>query len=122
MVQLVKIMPLLKIETTIALTDDKKKTLLAALSKIVAGTIGKPEQYVMVVISPAAILMSGQPGDAAFVDVRSIGGLNDDVNRQLAQKIGALLKESLGVSLDRVYLNFTDVPAGNWGWNNDTFG
>jgi phenylpyruvate tautomerase PptA (4-oxalocrotonate tautomerase family) len=23
---------------------------------------------------------------------------------------------------DRIYLNFTDVPAGNWGWNGDTFG
>ena len=115
-------MPLLKLETTVALADDQKKTLLAALSKIVAGTIGKPEQYVMVVVSPAAILMSGKPGDAAFVEVRSIGGLNGNVNRQLAQEIGSLLKESLGVPADRVYLNFTDVPAANWGWNGDTFG
>jgi phenylpyruvate tautomerase len=115
-------MPLLKLETTVALADDKKKSLLAALSKIVAATIGKPEQYVMVVASPAAILMAGKPGDAAFVDVRSIGGLNDDVNRRLALEIGSLLKESLGMPPDRVYLNFTDVPAGNWGWNGDTFG
>ena len=115
-------MPLLKLETTVTLTDDKKQGLLASLSKIVAGTIGKPEQYVMVVIGLAAILMSGKPGDAAFVDVRSIGGLSGDVNRQLAQKIGSLLKESLGVPPERIYLNFTDVPAGNWGWNNDTFG
>ncbi len=115
-------MPLLKLETTVALSDDKKKAMLAALSEIVAGTIGKPEQYVMVVVSPAAILMSGKPGEAAFVDIRSIGGLNDDVNRQLSQKIGQLLKESLGVPPDRVYLNFTEVAAGNWGWNGDTFG
>ncbi|MFZ0826595.1 MAG: phenylpyruvate tautomerase MIF-related protein [Verrucomicrobiia bacterium] len=115
-------MPLLKLETSIALADDKKKTLLASLSQIVAGTIGKPEKYVMVVISPAAILMSGKPGDSAFVDVRSIGGLSDDVNRQLSQKVGSLLKESLGVPPDHIYLNFTDVPAGNWGWNGETFG
>ncbi|MGO8838800.1 MAG: phenylpyruvate tautomerase MIF-related protein [Limisphaerales bacterium] len=115
-------MPLLKLETTVALADDKKKALLGSLSKIVAGTIGKPEQYVMVVVSPAAILMSGKPGDAAFVDIRSIGGLSDEVNGQLSQKIGDLLKESLGVSPDRVYLNFTDVPASHWGWNGDTFG
>ncbi len=56
------------------------------------------------------------------MDVRSIGGLSGDVNRQLSQKIGSLLKDSLGVPPDRVYLNFTDVPAGNWGWNGDTFG
>jgi phenylpyruvate tautomerase PptA (4-oxalocrotonate tautomerase family) len=115
-------MPLLKLETTVALSDEKKKALLASLSKIVAGTIGKPEQYVMVVVSPAAILMSGKPGEAAFVDIRSIGGLGGDVNRQLAQKIGSLLKESLGVPPDRIYPNFTDVPAANWGWNGDTFG
>ena len=68
------------------------------------------------------MLMSGQPGDAAFVDIRSIGGLNDGVNRQLARKIGSLLTEMPGVRADRIYLNFTDVPAGNWGWNGDTFG
>lgn len=115
-------MPLLHLETTVALSDEKKSALLAALSKIVAGTIGKPEEYVMVVISPAAILISGKPGDAAFVDIRSIGGLNHDVNRQLSRKIGSLLKESLSVPPDRIYLNFTDIPASNWGWNSDTFG
>ena len=115
-------MPLLKLETTIALAADKKQALLTSLSKIVAGTIGKPEQYVMVVINPAAILMSGKSGDAAFVDVRSIGGLSGEVNRQLAQKIGDLLNESLGVPPDRIYLNFTDVAAANWGWDGDTFG
>ena len=115
-------MPLLKLETTVALDDDKKKALLASLSKITAGAIGKPEQYVMVTISSAASLMSGKPGDAAFVDVRSIGGLNSNVNQQLAQKVCAALKESLGVPPDRVYLNFTDVEASNWGWNGSTFG
>ena len=115
-------MPLLKLETTAVLSDEKKNALVASLSRLVAGAIGKPEQYVMVVFSSAAILMSGSPGDAAFVDIRSIGGLSDAVNRQLSQKICSLLKEILGVSADRIYLNFTDVPAGSWGWNSDTFG
>lgn len=115
-------MPLLKLEANVALSDEKRTALLASLSKIVAETIGKPEQYVMVVIEPTAMLMSGKSGEAAFVDVRSIGGLSNTANRQLAQKICNLLKDSLGVSPDRVYLNFTDVAAGNWGWNGNTFG
>jgi phenylpyruvate tautomerase PptA (4-oxalocrotonate tautomerase family) len=41
-------MPLLKLETTIGLSDDKRKALLVALAKIVAETVGKPERYVMV--------------------------------------------------------------------------
>jgi phenylpyruvate tautomerase PptA (4-oxalocrotonate tautomerase family) len=115
-------MPLLKLETTVALSDEKRKTVLPALSRIVAETIGKPESYVMVTINPSAMLMSGKSGDAAFVDVRSIGGLSADVNRQLSKKIGTLLNESLGVARDRIYLNFSDVDAANWGWNGSTFG
>ena len=56
-------MPLLKIETTVVLTDDKRKALLAALSKIVAETIGKPEDYVMAAedIAKVAVLMAALP-------------------------------------------------------------
>ena len=115
-------MPLLKLETTVTLSDNQRQQLLASLSKIVAETIGKPEQYVMVTIGPAAILMSGKPGDAAFVDVRSIGGLNADVNGQLSHKVCAVLTQSLRVPPDRIYLNFNEVEAGNWGWNGNTFG
>ena len=115
-------MPLLKLETTVPLPEDKRKPLLAALSKAVAGTTGKPEQYVMVTASQSAMVMSGQAGDAAFVDIRGIGGLNGDTNRKLSQQICKLLKDSLGIAPDRVYLNFTEVEAGNWGWNGGTFG
>src|SRR5215467_8080439 len=115
-------MPLLKLETTVALSEDKRKGLLTSLSKAVASTIGKPEQYVMVTISQASIVMSGKSGDAAFVDIRSIGGLGGEVNRKLSQYVSKLLTDSLEISSDRVYLNFTDVEAGSWGWNGSTFG
>jgi phenylpyruvate tautomerase PptA (4-oxalocrotonate tautomerase family) len=115
-------MPLLKIETTVALPEENRKNLLAALSKAVAGAIGKPEQYVMVTASQAAMVMSGKAGEAALVDIRSIGGLSGEVNRKLSQQVCKLLTDSLGIAPDRIYLNFTDVQAGNWGWNGSTFG
>jgi len=115
-------MPLLKLETTVALPDEKRKALLASLSTVLAETTGKPEQYVMVTASQSAMLMSGKPGDAAFVDIRGIGGLSGAVNRQLSQKVCRLLNESLGVAPDRIYLNFREVEAANWGWNGNTFG
>jgi phenylpyruvate tautomerase len=114
-------MPLLKLETTVTLSFDQRTALLGSLSQIVAETLGKPEQYVMVTVSPAAILMSGKPGDAAFVDVRSIGGLGEDVNRQLSQKLCKSLTDALGVAQNRIYLNFANVRAENWGWNGQTF-
>jgi phenylpyruvate tautomerase len=115
-------MPWLKLETTVPLPDGKGKPLLAALSKAVAGATGKPEQYVMVTVTQSTMLMSGKAGDAAFVDVRGIGGLNGETNGKLSQQICKLLKDSLGIAPDRVYLNFTKVEAGNWGWNGSTFG
>ena len=115
-------MPLLKLETNVALNEEKRKTLLAGLSSIVAQTIGKPEEYVMVTVNPVAMLMSGKSGDAAFVDLRSIGGLSETVNRQLSEKLCRLLNQSLGVPPNRIYLNFGEVEADQWGWNGKTFG
>ncbi len=115
-------MPLLTLETNVPISPEKTSELLAALSAVTAKTIGKPEQYVMATLRPAAILMSGQPGNAARVDVRSIGGLTGPVNAQLSAAICRLLQASLGVSPERVYLNFSDVKASHWGWNGETFG
>ena len=115
-------MPLLKLETNVTVAGEKQNELLAALSKIVASALGKPEQYVMVTHETSAIWMSGQPGDAAFVDLRSIGGLTGEVNQTLSAQICRALQQSLGISPERVYLNFTNVAATDWGWNGETFG
>ena len=115
-------MPLLKLQISAALSDEKREDLLKALSKAVAEAIEKPEKYVMVTIKEADIIMSGEVKAAAFADVRSIGGLNSKVNNQLSQKISSLLKGMLGISADRVYITFTDVSPCNWGWNGSTFG
>ena len=76
----------------------------------------------MITASQSIVLRSGKAGEAAFVDIRNIGGLNGETNRKLSQQICTLLKDSLGIASDRVYLNFTDVESGNWGWNGSTFG
>jgi phenylpyruvate tautomerase PptA (4-oxalocrotonate tautomerase family) len=115
-------MPLLKLDTTVSQPEEKGKPLLVALSRAVASATGKPEQYVMVTVSHSAILMSGKAGDAAFVDVRGIGGLNGETTGKLSHQICTLLKDSLGIAPERVYLHFTEVEAANWGWNGSTFG
>lgn len=115
-------MPLLKLETTANVSDQSRTHLLTKLSRIVADSIGKPEQYVMVIVSRSDIIMSGQPGQAAFVDLRSIGGLSNDTNRQLTERICDVLEQSLAIPPERVYVTFADVQASNWGWNGATFG
>ena len=96
--------------------------LLEELSSAVADTIGKPEKYVMVVAGNADLLMSGAKGDAAYAEVKSIGGLDRSVNHELTMKICALLDDHLGIAPDRVYVTFQSVAADHWGWNKATFG
>jgi phenylpyruvate tautomerase len=115
-------MPLLKLETTAAISEAQQADLLHTLSRLVADTIGKPEQYVMVTVARTDILMSGEGGHAAFVDLRSIGGINGQTNRELTRRICEALQKTLSISPDRVYVTFADVPATNWGWNGATFG
>jgi phenylpyruvate tautomerase PptA (4-oxalocrotonate tautomerase family) len=115
-------MPLIRLKTTTPVPDEKQQALLASLSKIVSESIGKPEQYVMVTLETGPVMFAGQAGDAAFADVRSIGGLSGNVNKQISQKLCALLQDSLGIAPNRVFLNFTEIAASHWGWNGNTFG
>jgi phenylpyruvate tautomerase len=115
-------MPLLKVTTSVPVAEDKRRKLLTDLSKLVAGILGKPEEYMMVGLEEAALMMGGEEAPAAFVDLRSIGGLSREVNGEIAAKLCALLESSLGIAPDRVYINFSDVKAADWGWKGETFG
>ncbi len=114
-------MPLIKVQVSVEIPKDKKELLLLQLSKIASETLGKPEQYVMAALESGSIVMSGKEGPAAFVDVRSIGGLNSKTNTELAQKICDTLRNILGIVPNRVYLNFTDISGVNWGWKGEVF-
>jgi phenylpyruvate tautomerase len=116
-------MPLIKLETTQVIAADTKRGLCEKLSKLCAAEIGKPEQYVQaIVVDQVAMVHAGESGPAAFVDVRSIGGLSAKVCQALAAKVCALLGRDLGVPGGRVYLNFTEVAAAKWGHDGATFG
>jgi len=113
-------MPLLKLQTSVKIADEKE--ILTALSKAVAETTGKPEQYIMVTLEKGSFLMGAEAGNAAFVEVRGIGGIGGETNKKLSQRICGILKEKLGIPENRTYINFLDIPASDWGWNSSTFG
>lgn len=114
-------MPLIRLETDISLDKEKEIDLAGKLSEIVSEEIGKPAKYVMVSISSSGILMSGEPGSAALVQVMSIGGLDSSVNGSIAAAVSELLEEILGIPSDRIYITFFDIPGENWAWQGRTF-
>jgi phenylpyruvate tautomerase len=116
-------MPLLKVETSVALSKETKSSLALELSHTLARDTGKSESHVMIVIEDSACLMMASkeiPG--AFVEIKGIGGLTANVNKKLSQSVCAILESQCGIAPSAVYLNFTDVKADNWGFNKSTFG
>ncbi len=101
---------------------DIPQPVLKELSSIAADIIGKPLQYVMAAGSRTDIILAGSAEPAAFVEVKSIGGLTSEVNRNLSQKICALLEKELHIPAERTYITFQSFTADSWGWNGSTFG
>jgi len=114
-------MPLIRLETNVIINREQEIDLAGTLSEIVAEELGKPVEYVMAAISNCCILLSGEPGNAALVQVMSIGGLNSAVNGSIAVALSTVLEETLGISSDRIYITFSDVSGENWAWQGRTF-
>ena len=79
--------------------------------------------YVMsIVLDQAAITLGRETLPCALVTVKSIGGLNREVNQTLASEVTSLLEEKSGIKADYLYCVFEDIPAVNWAWQGQTFG
>lgn len=114
-------MPFVKIETNHQLAAAATEALLAKSSKLMSEMLGKPEQYVMVSIKPGQQMMFGGNDDpTAFVQLKSIG-LPLDKCTELSSRICQFLADEMGISADRVFIDFTDLERSMFGWNGKTF-
>ncbi|CAJ1058654.1 macrophage migration inhibitory factor [Xyrichtys novacula] len=115
-------MPMFVVNTNVARAD-VPAALLTEASAELTKAIGKPEQYIAVHINPDQMMIFGGKGDpCALCSIHSIGRIGDAQNKKYSKLVCELLNKHLGISADRIYINFTDMPAGNVGWNNTTFG
>jgi phenylpyruvate tautomerase len=115
-------MPLLQIKTSSPAPADRD-ALLLELSQQLAGWLGKPERSVMTLLEAGvAMTFAGDTAPCAYVEVKSIGGLDGDRPARITAALCDLLERRLGVGSDRMYICFSDAPAQLWGWNGSTFG
>lgn len=114
-------MPYLKIQTNQTITPDQAQALISKASKLVAGELGKPEQYVMVALSPPVpMVFAGTDAPTAYLELKSIG-LPSSRTGDLSQALCALIENDLAISKERVYIEFADASRAMWGWNGSTF-
>lgn len=114
-------MPFVTVKAPVELALPEKEELLKLLAGIVADTLAKPIQYVMATYSVETVLIDSITGLGAYIEVKTIGGLNPEVNNTLAAELGNLIHNALGIPDDRIYISFEDVPGENWAWKGKTF-
>ena len=114
-------MPYLKIQINQPIEPEKSKALMVAASKQLARDLGKPERYVMVELTTnPAMLLGGTDNPAAYLELKNIG-LPTGQTKNLSQSLTLLLEDELEILPSRIYIEFSDVKGGFWGWNGSTF-
>lgn len=115
-------MPLLKI-TLGHPTDSEavRERLLHEGTRAVVEVMGKPERFVMVMCEREPLSFGGSTDPCAYVELRSLGGLDDEVNAALSERLCAMMRDVAEVPEDRVFVNFVDMARSDWGWNGGTF-
>ena len=114
-------MPYLTIQTNQDFDASKTKMLLQLASQTVSELLGKPENYVMVALTPPIpMVFAGSEAPAAYLELKSIG-LPQESTTSLSNALCALVNEQLGIPKDRIYIEFSNAERSMWGWNGRTF-
>ena len=116
-------MPLCQVLTNVpAPPAPAGSTLLGELSRLLSARFGKPERWVMTSLQPGlAMTFCGTDAPTAFVAVKNVGTMKAEETEALSGAICGLVEASLGVSSERVYIEFVDAIDHLWGWNGGTF-
>eukprot|EP00703_Trepomonas_sp_PC1_P003036 JAP93570.1 Putative macrophage migration inhibitory factor [Trepomonas sp. PC1] len=114
-------MPCIIISSNIKLENEQSQLFIQEASQVLADTMGKPEQYCMVGYQHSNMVFGGSDKPCAFIQLSSIGNINPSNNSKVAKALSAVVSKHLQVDGNRVYINFTDVKATNWGFNGGTF-
>ncbi len=116
-------MPLIRFTLSHPGADEAiREALLEGGTRIIVDVMDKPARFVMATCEPADINFGDDRAPAAYVELRSIGGLDPDTNVILSERICELLDKRANIPPERTFLNFVDVPRDSWGWNGGTFG
>ena len=90
------------------------------ISKIVADLTGKPESYVMTMIqSNSKMTFAGSDEPCCFIKLKSIGSLNPSL---MSKSLCELIASKTNIKSNRIYIEFIDIKATNWGFDGSTFG
>ena len=107
-------MPLLQIHlTTPSVAQDVLNQIHVQSADLLAEQIGKSVEYVMVLVRTGESISFAKDNDTpcAYMEVKNVGELSSDLTEQLTSKLSNLLNEILGVTIDRIYVDWLKALA-----------
>lgn len=116
-------MPLIKVQTSVdAPAKPEVDTLLKNLSAALAQHTGKPEAYVMTAFeSDVSMTFGGTSVPSCYVEVKNVGNMSPQLTKAMSRDFCSQLAKVLGVTENRIYIEFADAKGSMWGWNGSTF-
>ena len=113
-------MPFIQINTSAKSVVQNDELLQKDISKMVSDLTGKSENYVMTMIQrDVKMTFAGSDEPCCFIKVKSIGSLNPSL---MSKTFSDLIASKTNINKNRIYIEFIDVKASNWGFNGSTFG
>tara|TARA_B100000459_G_scaffold54119_1_gene29222 strand:+ start:324 stop:665 length:342 start_codon:yes stop_codon:yes gene_type:complete len=113
-------MPFIQIHTSSKSVVENNDLLQKDISKMIADLTGKPENYVMTMIQgDSKMTFGGSDEPCCFIKVKSIGSLTPST---MSKSLCDLIASKTNINTNRIYIEFVDVNASNWGFNGSTFG
>lgn len=92
------------------------------LSALLARELGKPEAYVMTLITAgASMLFGGSTEPACCVEVRNVGTFGHELTRLLTRAITERVSEAFQIPSGRIYVNYIQATPELWGHDGETF-
>ncbi len=114
-------MPVLKIQTNTVLKEAARSEFLNRASATVASMLGKPEQYVMIILEHNPDMrFSGSNEALAYLELKSIG-LPSNRTGEFSENLSKLVSDHMAIPAERIYIEFADAQRHLWGWNGGTF-
>ena len=113
-------MPFIQVNTSSKSVLDNDDLLQKDISTMIAELTGKPENYVMTMIQrDIKMTFAGSDEPCCFIKVKSIGSLSPS---SMSKSLCELISSKTNINTNRIYIEFIDVKASNWGFNSSTFG
>lgn len=108
-------MPAVHIKTNVAYSDEQKTAVLREMTRVMVDVAHKNEEAVMVTLLKVDGTMGNTTDPFAYVDIRSMNGIEHKMNNDVCVEMTKILEGVLGVDPLRQYLVFTRVPETCWG-------